>query len=114
MLKFHWILSEKSVLEDFTLYALKDFNKCAISMCCETLLGIILIMKLFCQLYSSSQGYGRSSFVQNRFSVQQELFSHVVVSPAVLLEYLYIHREKDCSNIKIQVGYFPCWEIYKN
>ena len=29
ILKFHWIFSEKSVLEDFTLEALKDFNKCA-------------------------------------------------------------------------------------
>ena len=29
----HWILSEKSVLEDFTLYALKDFNTCAQLKC---------------------------------------------------------------------------------
>ena len=26
--KFYWILSEKSVLEYFTLLALKEFNKC--------------------------------------------------------------------------------------
>ena len=27
--KLNWILSDKSVLEDFTLLALKDINKCA-------------------------------------------------------------------------------------
>ena len=26
---FHWILSEKSLLGDFTMWALKDFNKMA-------------------------------------------------------------------------------------
>ena len=26
--KFHYILSEKRVQEDFTLYGLQDFNKC--------------------------------------------------------------------------------------